>query len=257
MRSLPRREPYELNIDTDASVDQLLPAGESVLITPAGEIWSVVTESESLPDSARLRYRIALRRHRQDRRRIVDFECTSRIHPTGTAASLNVNCSPSFEPSKTVAHSVRTDLPHVCTNRGIDLPVSATPESMTGVPSASTPIGSDSRSMSTVPATAYATTNGGEASQLGSNIADTTFSSVPGEQSRPRDRLNGWYLESDPEADQNSDACGATVTDGMEAKRFEPIHQPGRFQVTGHDSGARGKRCLHQGFRRRLRATSF
>ena len=46
---LPRREPYELNSwrATPCSA-RYLPAGESALIEPAGEMWSVVTESPSL-----------------------------------------------------------------------------------------------------------------------------------------------------------------------------------------------------------------
>jgi hypothetical protein len=46
---LPRREPYELNScrATPCSA-RYLPAGESGRIEPAGEMWSVVTESPSL-----------------------------------------------------------------------------------------------------------------------------------------------------------------------------------------------------------------
>jgi hypothetical protein len=46
---LPRREPYELNSrgSTPCSC-RYRPAGESFLIEPAGEMWSVVTESPSL-----------------------------------------------------------------------------------------------------------------------------------------------------------------------------------------------------------------
>src|SRR5262245_46746235 len=45
---LPRRAPYELNScrETPCSV-RYLPAGESGLMGPAGEMWSVVTESPS------------------------------------------------------------------------------------------------------------------------------------------------------------------------------------------------------------------
>src|SRR5690606_28428562 len=44
----PRRDPYELNScrGTPRS-DRYFPAGESGLIEPAGEMWSVVTESPS------------------------------------------------------------------------------------------------------------------------------------------------------------------------------------------------------------------
>src|SRR3954464_14648671 len=46
---LPRRDPYELKsrLSTPCS-DRYFPAGESALIEPAGEMWSVVTESPSL-----------------------------------------------------------------------------------------------------------------------------------------------------------------------------------------------------------------
>src|SRR3954453_19374529 len=46
---LPRRDPYELQsrLSTPCS-ERYLPAGESALIEPAGEMWSVVTESPSL-----------------------------------------------------------------------------------------------------------------------------------------------------------------------------------------------------------------
>ena len=45
---LPRREPYELKSRTSTpfSISQR-PAGLSFLIAPAGEMWSVVTESPS------------------------------------------------------------------------------------------------------------------------------------------------------------------------------------------------------------------
>src|SRR5215475_6426772 len=46
---LPRRDPYELKsrLSTPCSL-RYRPAGESALIEPAGEMWSVVTESPSL-----------------------------------------------------------------------------------------------------------------------------------------------------------------------------------------------------------------
>src|SRR5215475_12495702 len=45
---LPRRDPYELKsfLSTPCSA-RYLPAGESALMEPAGEMWSVVTESPS------------------------------------------------------------------------------------------------------------------------------------------------------------------------------------------------------------------
>src|SRR5436309_15709187 len=46
---LPRREPYELKSRRSTPCpDRYFPAGESGLIAPAGEMWSVVTESPSL-----------------------------------------------------------------------------------------------------------------------------------------------------------------------------------------------------------------
>ncbi len=49
MRSLPRREPNELNIETGTLFSlRYFPAGPSVLIAPAGLMWSVVIESASL-----------------------------------------------------------------------------------------------------------------------------------------------------------------------------------------------------------------
>src|SRR5215216_1638146 len=45
---LPRREPYELkSLRSTPCSARYLPAGESALIEPAGEMWSVVTESPS------------------------------------------------------------------------------------------------------------------------------------------------------------------------------------------------------------------
>ena len=42
----PRREPYELkSFRSTPLASRYLPAGESALIFPAGEMWSVVTES--------------------------------------------------------------------------------------------------------------------------------------------------------------------------------------------------------------------
>src|SRR2546423_13964826 len=46
---LPRRDPYELKSRRSTPCDaRYRPAGESGLIAPAGEMWSVVTESPSL-----------------------------------------------------------------------------------------------------------------------------------------------------------------------------------------------------------------
>src|SRR5699024_10142288 len=52
---LPRREPYELKSrgDTPCSINHL-PAGVSLPIAPAGEMWSVVTESPNLPRTLKL-----------------------------------------------------------------------------------------------------------------------------------------------------------------------------------------------------------
>ena len=46
---LPRREPYELkSFRSTPCSTRYVPAGESGLIEPAGEMWSVVTESPSM-----------------------------------------------------------------------------------------------------------------------------------------------------------------------------------------------------------------
>ena len=46
---LPRREPYELNsLRSTPCSTRYRPAGLSGLIEPAGEMWSVVTESPSM-----------------------------------------------------------------------------------------------------------------------------------------------------------------------------------------------------------------
>ena len=48
-RSLPRRDPKELNIEMGTLLSlRYSPAGPSDLIAPAGLMWSVVTESASL-----------------------------------------------------------------------------------------------------------------------------------------------------------------------------------------------------------------
>ena len=48
-RSLPRREPYELNMLRGTPAPRrYLPAGDSGSIDPAGEMWSVVTDWPSL-----------------------------------------------------------------------------------------------------------------------------------------------------------------------------------------------------------------
>src|SRR6185437_4032078 len=48
--SLPRREPYELkSFGSTPRAIRYLPAGESFLIAPAGEMWSVVMESPAKP----------------------------------------------------------------------------------------------------------------------------------------------------------------------------------------------------------------
>src|SRR5699024_11469462 len=50
----PRREPYELKSlgDTPCSISHF-PAGVSLPMAPAGEMWSVVTESPNLPSTRR------------------------------------------------------------------------------------------------------------------------------------------------------------------------------------------------------------
>src|SRR5439155_7704260 len=46
---LPRRDPYELKSRRSTPcADRYCPAGESGLMEPAGEMWSVVTESPSI-----------------------------------------------------------------------------------------------------------------------------------------------------------------------------------------------------------------
>src|SRR6476620_10015907 len=49
---LPRRDPYELKSFLSTPCDRrYAPAGESALMDPAGEMWSVVTESPSLANT--------------------------------------------------------------------------------------------------------------------------------------------------------------------------------------------------------------
>src|SRR5699024_6396901 len=160
---LPRREPYELKSrgDTPCSINHL-PAGVSLPIAPAGEMWSVVTESPNLPSTRRpfngSIVPASLDKFWKNDGFWIYVELSSKSYNGASVTSILFQVS--LE-SNTVSYSFLN-------NSGVTVDITVSLTSLiegqisfmyTSLPSLSFPNGSLRRSISTVPASAYATTS--------------------------------------------------------------------------------------------------
>ncbi len=142
------------------------PAGESSLMAPAGLMWSVVTESPSLASTRAPEMSVTGSGSRVmpskygGLRTYVDSGSHSKMSPSGVGSDRHVS-----SPANTLAYSrVNISLASAdATTSWISCGVGQISLRYTGWPDGSVPSGSRVMSTSMLPASAYATTSGGEA----------------------------------------------------------------------------------------------